>query len=100
MDLNLVGKTAVITGAGSGIGREMCCLFAKAGAFVVAGDISGCLAEETASLCAQTPKGGSCISCTCDVTDQKSVDAMFAMAASNGRRIDILVGRKVALFIG
>ena len=41
----LEGKTAVITGGGSGIGREMCHLFASRGCRVFAADVSKAAAE-------------------------------------------------------
>ncbi|MGE4307393.1 MAG: SDR family NAD(P)-dependent oxidoreductase, partial [Novosphingobium sp.] len=44
------GKVALITGAGSGVGRAACLLFSEHGAKVVAADINGANAEETAKM--------------------------------------------------
>ena len=46
----LTGKTALVTGGGSGLGRAICCGLSDAGARVVAADISLANAEQTASL--------------------------------------------------
>jgi NAD(P)-dependent dehydrogenase (short-subunit alcohol dehydrogenase family) len=47
--MQIEGKVAVITGAGSGIGRALAQVFAAAGASVVAGDIDGAAAVDTAA---------------------------------------------------
>ena len=48
--MKLNGKVAVITGVGSGMGRETAILFAKEGARVVAGDWNENTLEETVNL--------------------------------------------------
>lgn len=48
----LAGKTSIITGAGSGIGRAICLTFARAGAKVACLDINLAAAEKTAAVCA------------------------------------------------
>ena len=67
------GKTAVITGAGSGLGAAMAGLFARAGARVALLDIDGDRAEaEAAALCAQ---GHDAFALRVDVADKSSVSA-------------------------
>ena len=44
---DLAGKTAVVTGAASGIGRALCLAFARAGAHVVAADVDDAGMAET-----------------------------------------------------
>ncbi|HVX68893.1 MAG TPA: glucose 1-dehydrogenase [Mycobacteriales bacterium] len=78
----LDGKVAVITGAGSGMGRASAQVFVAHGAKVVCADISG--AEE------QTAKelGEAAIAVHCDVADEASVVAMFDAAVSAFGRVD------------
>lgn len=78
----LDGKVAVITGAGSGMGRASAEVFVARGARVVCADISG--AEE------QTAKelGDGAISVRCDVADEPSVIAMFDAAVKAFGRVD------------
>ena len=47
----LRGKVCVITGAGSGMGREAAILFTEEGASVCVADVDGAAAEQTAALC-------------------------------------------------
>lgn len=86
--MRLVSKTAVITGAGSGIGRAMALIFADEGARVLAADIAPATAEETARLVRAA--GGSAESAAVDVSDEEQVRALMALAAERLGRIDIL----------
>ncbi len=68
----MTGRVAIVTGAGSGIGRETAVLFAREGARVLAADINLPAAEETARLA-----GGGTIALAADVADERSVAALF-----------------------
>ena len=74
---NLTSKTAVITGAGSGIGRQLALRSAAEGMHVVVADIEVPPMEETAALIAEVGGGGEKALCVqTDVTDAKSVQAL------------------------
>ena len=77
------GKTAIVTGAGSGIGRATALRLAREGATVVAADISEARLEE---LAAGNP-GLALIPVTADVVTSAGV---AAVAASAGGRVDAL----------
>ncbi len=70
--MRLEGKTALITGAGSGMGRVASVLFAKEGANVIATDISRQGLDETAALVAEHAHG-SILPIAGDVTDEAAV---------------------------
>jgi NAD(P)-dependent dehydrogenase (short-subunit alcohol dehydrogenase family) len=55
--MRLEGKTALITGAGSGMGRAACVTFAREGASVIATDISQAGLDETAALVEKEARG-------------------------------------------
>jgi NAD(P)-dependent dehydrogenase (short-subunit alcohol dehydrogenase family) len=81
--MRLKGKTAFITGAGSGMGRLAAQLFAAEGAQIVAAELSEPSLKETVSIVAS--EGGSIIGARCDVTSGDSVrDAMAAGAKAFG----------------
>src|SRR5262245_26162470 len=80
----LAGKAAVITGAGSGIGRAAARLFAEEGATVVCADISG--REE---LVAETI-GEAAVGVHADVTQSDDVVRMIATAEERFGRLDVL----------
>lgn len=73
--LSLAGKTAVVTGGASGMGRAASLLFAAHGAIVVIVDRDGHTADATVAEI--TEAGGSASSRVVDVADQKALDAFL-----------------------
>jgi len=96
MDLGIKGKTAIVTGAASNIGRMIALTLAAEGANLVIADID----EEGAQLVAKEceAKGIKALSVMTNVTDRASVEAMVKKAADTFQRIDILVN-DAAVFI-
>jgi NAD(P)-dependent dehydrogenase (short-subunit alcohol dehydrogenase family) len=84
--MELHDRIAVVTGAGSGIGRAIARRFAEAGATVVAADIDPTAAETTARLAPERV-----VPYQVDVRDEASVRALMAAALDHFGRIDILV---------
>jgi 3-oxoacyl-[acyl-carrier protein] reductase len=72
------GKTIIITGAASGIGRSAALIFAREGANVVCADLNDKGARETADQVAA--RGGKALALKTDVASRKQVDAMTRQA--------------------
>ena len=81
----LDGKVAVITGAGSGMGKASVGIFVREGAKVVAGDISGAQ-EDTARAV-----GEGVLPVHCDVTKESDVEAMMRAAVDEYGRLDAVL---------
>jgi NAD(P)-dependent dehydrogenase (short-subunit alcohol dehydrogenase family) len=86
--VRLADKVALITGAGSGIGRESALLFATEGAAVVAVDLNQEAAAETAR--AVVGGGGKAIAVKADVSKDAEAAAMVAAAEAEFGRLDVL----------
>ena len=81
-------KVALITGAGSGIGRASALLFAREGARVVAADLNRAGAETTAREIGDA--GGSALAIEVDVSRADSVRAMMDATGERFGRLDVL----------
>ena len=86
--MKLQGKVALVTGAGSGMGRAMAQLFAAEGARVVVADV---LPERVEAVVEEIgSSGGEAVGAVADVSKQEDVEKMVATALELGR-LDILV---------
>lgn len=84
----LEGKSCVITGAGSGVGRAAAVLFAEQGASVIAGDVREEWAQDTVALVEKA--GGAAVAVHCDVSQEADVEALIAAGARNFGRLDVM----------
>jgi NAD(P)-dependent dehydrogenase (short-subunit alcohol dehydrogenase family) len=87
--MTFADRVGLITGAGSGIGRATARLFAERGGAVVAADVNGPAAEETAALVRAA--GGRAEACGCDVTRAEDVSGAIALARRAFGRLDVVV---------
>ena len=92
--MRLEGKTAFVTGAGSGQGREIALRFAAEGARVAAADLLGETAEQTASEI----DGG--LALEVDVTRSESIEAGLRSAVDEFGGIDILINNAGVAVVG
>ena len=84
---SLDGRTALVTGAARGLGREIALALADAGASVVLSDIQE--PESTAEAVEKT--GARWLSIQTDITDEEQVKALAAVSESEYGKLDILV---------
>lgn len=84
----LNGKSAIVTGAASGVGQASALRFAEEGARVVCADIRGDAAKETVRAIEEA--GGTAVAAECDVSDEADVVALIETAVTQFGRLDIL----------
>lgn len=87
--MRLQGKTAVVTGAGSGFGEGIAKTFAREGANVVVNDLNGAAAERVASEIALA--GGRAIAVTGDVTRIDDWHALRQAALDDFGSVQVVV---------
>jgi 3-hydroxybutyrate dehydrogenase len=85
----LKDKVAVVTGAASGIGKEIARTFSRAGAKLAIADVDAAGAQLAAAELAR--EGGTAIAVTMDVTDESQVNDAMARVVQAFGRIDVLV---------
>jgi NAD(P)-dependent dehydrogenase (short-subunit alcohol dehydrogenase family) len=85
----LTGRTALITGGGSGLGRAISIGLSEAGARVVVADISKTNAEQTVSLVVEA--GGQAHAEQLDVTNKIAIEQVVERAIQRWGALDILV---------
>lgn len=94
----LDGAVAVLTGAGSGVGRSTALSLANRGTRVAVSDIDSARAEETASLVAAD--GGDAISVRMDVGKQADLEQLRDRCVERFGRVDVVVNNVGVLAMG
>lgn len=85
----LKGKTAIVTGGGSGIGRAICLRYGQEGASVVVADLDATSANKVAEEIKSS--GGNALASIVDVTDRAAVKSMVEATVKEFGGLDILV---------
>ncbi len=98
MSERLRGKVALVTGAGSGIGRAIALRFAAEGAAVVVNDVVGDAAQRVVKEIEAT--NGRARAFPGDVGDSRQVEAAVRFATTQFGRLDVLVNNAAAVVPG
>jgi 3-oxoacyl-[acyl-carrier protein] reductase len=96
--MSVAGKTAIVTGAGTGIGRATAQLLAERGAKVVAAGLQPARLHETVD--AMTAAGGEAVAVDADVSDPHTIEHVAARAQEAFGGTDILVNNAAIYPIG
>ena len=89
LSAELTGRTALVTGAGNGLGRAIAVALAGAGARVILTGRTKTTLDETAGLVARAVASGRAVVASADVASPESVDALQAALAAE--QVDLLV---------
>lgn len=84
-----INKTAIVTGAGQGIGFEICRQLASQGATVLLNDIDETLANGAARKIQE--ENGNCVACAGDSSDREFIQKIVALAVNTSGTLDIVI---------
>ena len=87
--MSFTGKVAIVTGAGQGIGLEICRRLANAGAKVILNDLDNALATEAVKKIAN--QKGDCVAIPGDSSDLAVIQQLVNTATSKFGRLDIAI---------
>lgn len=96
---SVAGKTAIVTGASSGIGRAIAEQFAAEGADVVICSRDQENVDPVAETINEAGGGGRAVAIECDVTDRDAVDALVEATVEEFGGLDVLVNNAGASFM-
>jgi glucose 1-dehydrogenase len=88
--MSFKNKVAIVTGAGQGIGYEICTNLAKEGAFVLLNDIDPNLANNTTKKIIEST-GGNCVAMGGDAGDTEFIKKMVDTVVSKFGQLDIVI---------
>ena len=91
MELGLKGKSVIVTGGGSNIGRSIALAFAKEGSNVVIAELDDVQGEKVASQANALGAGGRCIVVKTDVTKLGEVENLAKKTVAEFGQVDVLV---------
>ncbi len=95
--MRMTGKTALVTGAATGIGLAIAYAFAREGARIILADVNLSRAEENAH---QIAPGGSALAVGMDVTDIHSVEQAHKTIEGAGYAVNVLVNNAGVIHVG
>ncbi len=87
--MGLEGKTAIVTGGGSGLGRQLVIALASAGCNVASVDLNQAGLDATAKLAEGL--GGAVLSIVADLSDTRQIDSVMKETQDKFGRVDILI---------
>ena len=87
--MKLTDKVCIVTGAASGIGKEIALRFAQEGGRVAIADLNKAAAQAAADEISKA--GGKAIAVAMDVTNEEQVNAAVSAVVKTWERVDVLV---------
>ena len=96
----LFGKTALITGAGRGIGRTTATMFAEQGADLVLIARTVLQLDETVALCKTNNSDIRVLSVPTDLAELRQIDRLFELVDERGMTVDILINNAAVFASG